>query len=99
MSATLLQVWSKYPGLIIIDYTLPACVNDNAQFYIDNGVPFVMGTTGGNRQELISSAQSAATYSVIAPQMGKQVAAFQAMMELMAQNYPGGWSPGCWCMV
>ena len=28
----------KYPGMIVVDYTLPAAVNANADFYVKHGV-------------------------------------------------------------
>ncbi|MFW5988992.1 MAG: dihydrodipicolinate reductase, partial [Desulfosudaceae bacterium] len=37
---------------ISIDYTHPSAVNDNCEFYCRQGLPFVMGTTGGHRDEL-----------------------------------------------
>ncbi|KAK9809179.1 hypothetical protein WJX72_010905 [[Myrmecia] bisecta] len=83
---------AEYPGLIIIDYTLPSAVNDNGAFYAKNQVPFVMGTTGGDREKLMQDVQAAGVYAVIAPQMGKQVVAFQAMMEMMADQFPGAFS-------
>ena len=46
---------------------------DNVEFYARNSVPFVVGTTGGDREKLLADAQSAGCYAVIAPQMGKQV--------------------------
>ena len=46
---------------------------DNARFYCHNGVPFVMGTTGGDREQLLADTQASGTYAVIAPNMGKQV--------------------------
>lgn len=46
---------------------------ENALFYGSNGVPFVMGTTGGDRQKLIADVEAAGVHAVIAPQMGKQV--------------------------
>jgi hypothetical protein len=51
---------------------LPA---DNALFYVENQIPFVMGTTGGDREKLIEDTTAAGSYAVIAPQMGKQVGA------------------------
>jgi len=48
-------------------------VADNAQFYSDNGVPFVMGTTGGDQDKVAAAAEAAGVYAVVAPQMGKQV--------------------------
>lgn len=46
---------------------------DNAKFYCQNQVPFVMGTTGGDRHQLVEDTINAGVYAVIAPQMGKQV--------------------------
>lgn len=46
---------------------------DNALFYGANLVPFVMGTTGGDREKLMADTRASGTYAVIAPQMGKQV--------------------------
>lgn len=45
----------------------------NAEFYCSRGLPFVMGTTGGDREKLIEDVLKSGVYSVIAPQMGKQV--------------------------
>lgn len=86
------RVQSEYPGVLIIDYTLPSAVNTNAQFYCSNGVPFVMGTTGGDREKLLADVAEAGVHAIIAPQMGKQVVAFQATMELMAQQFPGAFA-------
>lgn len=62
---------------------------DNAIFYCENQLPFVMGTTGGDREKLLEDAQKAGVYAVIAPNMGKQIVAFQTMMESMAEQFPG----------
>ncbi|KAF8063027.1 DAPB1 [Scenedesmus sp. PABB004] len=88
-AAALASIRKDHPNLIIVDYTTPYCVNDNAQFYAENGVPFVMGTTGGDPTKVAAAAEAAGVYAVVSPQMGKQVVAFQAMMELMATNFPG----------
>ena len=40
-------------NVMAIDYTHPSAVNGNALFYKENGLPFVMGTTGGDRDKLI----------------------------------------------
>jgi len=37
-----------------IDFTHPSAVNGNAEFYIANELPFIMGTTGGDRDKLMS---------------------------------------------
>merc|ERR1711907_27831 len=76
-------------GVICIDFTHPTAVNKNAEFYAALGLPFIMGTTGGDRDALMKVTQEAGIYAVIAPNMCKQIVAFQATMELMAQQFPG----------
>ncbi len=46
---------------------------DNAKFYADNGVSFVMGTTGGDAAVVKAAAEAGGVYAVVSPQMGKQV--------------------------
>jgi 4-hydroxy-tetrahydrodipicolinate reductase len=48
-----------------------------------------MGTTGGDRKQLLKTVQSSAIAAVIAPNMAKQIVGFQAMMEYAAENFPG----------
>jgi len=45
----------------------------NAKFYAENGVSFVMGTTGGDPAVVAAAAEAAGVYAVVSPQMGKQV--------------------------
>lgn len=61
-------------------------------FYVKHMTPFVMGTTGGDRHKLLETVQGAQLYAVIAPNMSKQIVAFQAMMEYMAKEFPGAYS-------
>jgi len=74
---------------ISVDYTHPSAVNDNASFYCENNLPFVMGTTGGDRMLLTDTVTGSSIAAVIAPNMGAQIVAFQAMMEYAAQTFPG----------
>lgn len=83
---------SQYPRLLMVDYTVPDVIHQQAATYIRNATPFVMGTTGGDRAKLLADVQAAGLYAVIAPQMGKQVVAFQATMEAMATSFPGAFS-------
>ena len=82
------EAMEKYPGMVVIDFTLPAAVNENAELYCAAGCPFVMGTTGGDRAKLMDDVASAGLYAVIAPQMGKQIVALQAGLETMAESFP-----------
>jgi len=74
---------------ITVDFTLPAAVNENAEFYCRHKLPFVMGTTGGDRALLEKTVRDSAISAVIAPNMAKQIVGFQAMMEYAAENFPG----------
>ena len=90
--AVLAKALSMYPNLVLVDYTLPASVNDNAEWYCAQGVPFVMGTTGGDRAALMDSVTRAGNYAVIAPQMGKQVSVASFLiphLNLIALHFPG----------
>ena len=78
----------KFPGFISIDFTHPSAVNSNAEFYVKHSLPFVMGTTGGNREKLEKSVLSGKIPAVIAPNMAKQIVGFQAMMEYAAKTFP-----------
>jgi 4-hydroxy-tetrahydrodipicolinate reductase len=76
-------------GLFIsVDFTHPTAVNANAEFYCRHQLPFVMGTTGGNRDQLIATVEKSATAAVIAPNMAKQIVGFQAMMAHAAEHFP-----------
>lgn len=74
---------------IAIDFTHPSAVNANAEFYAEHDIPFVMGTTGGDRNALEKTVTSSSISAVIAPNMAKQIVGFQAMMEYAADNFPG----------
>lgn len=90
--SVLASVLDKHPNLIVVDYTVPTAVNSNAELYCKVGVPFVMGTTGGDRELLYKTVNDSNNYAVISPQMGKQVVAFLAAMEIMAEQFPGAFS-------
>jgi len=83
------QILNEYPNLIAVDYTHPNAVNGNAEFYVKYKIPFVMGTTGGNREALMNLVKNANHPCVIAPNMAKQIVALQAMLEWTAKNFPG----------
>jgi 4-hydroxy-tetrahydrodipicolinate reductase len=79
---------------ITVDYTHPSAVNSNAEFYCKHGLNFVMGTTGGERGTIEKPGKLELTVmnsdicAVIAPNMAKQIVAFQAMMKYAADTFP-----------
>ena len=86
------QIKTQFASFIVpfiaIDYTHPMAVNSNALFYTQNRIPFVMGTTGGDREQLEQVVKNSSTPAVIAPNMAKQIVGFQAMMEYAANTFP-----------
>ena len=62
---------------------------ENARFYAENQQPFVMGTTGGDREKLIEDVKAAGVYAVVAPNMGKQVGAAEAPGAHVSQGSHG----------
>jgi 4-hydroxy-tetrahydrodipicolinate reductase len=83
------EITQKQGDFLSVDYTHPSAVNANAEFYCKYQLPFVMGTTGGDRNQLEETVRAASISAVIAPNMAKQIVGFQAMMEYAAQNFPG----------
>lgn len=79
-------------NVLAVDYTHPSAVNSNAAFYAENRLPFVMGTTGGDREKLVDDMNAAKHFSVIAPNMAKQIVALQKALDDLAENYPGSFA-------
>jgi len=86
--AALAELRRSHARFLSVDYTHPTAVNANAEFYCRHGLPFVMGTTGGDRKALEETVRRSDIAAVIAPNMAKQIVGFQAMMEFAAQSFP-----------
>jgi 4-hydroxy-tetrahydrodipicolinate reductase len=87
-----LKVSCGEKNVLAIDYTHPSAVNSNADFYVEQKLPFVMGTTGGDREKLMEGVNSAKHFAVIAPNMAKQIVAMQAALEDLAKKFPGSFA-------
>ncbi len=87
-----LKVSCGEKNVLAIDYTHPSAVNSNAEFYVEQKLPFVMGTTGGDREKLMEGVNSAKHFAVIAPNMAKQIVAMQAALEDLAKKFPGSFA-------
>ena len=83
------SVIDQHGAFISVDFTHPLAVNENSLFYCKNNLPFVMGTTGGNREMMELAVLNSSICAVIAPNMAKQIVGFQAMMEYAASTFPG----------
>ncbi len=82
-------VKAEWTDFISVDFTHPSAANDNADFYCAHDLPFVMGTTGGDREALRQTVRQSSNAAVIAPNMAKQIVGFQAMMAYAAETFPG----------
>jgi 4-hydroxy-tetrahydrodipicolinate reductase len=87
--AVIAELIQNQGNFISVDYTHPSAVNYNAQFYCRKGLPFVMGTTGGDRGQLEETVKQSTISAVIAPNMAKPIIGFTAMMEYAATHFPG----------
>ena len=76
-TALFLQLQKQYPLMIAVDYTVPDVIHDMVSMYLSNRIPFVMGTTGGDRERIAREVLASGVPAVIAPNMGKQIVAFQ----------------------
>jgi 4-hydroxy-tetrahydrodipicolinate reductase len=83
------EIMEREGPVISVDFSHPSAVNSNAEFYCNKGLPFVMGTTGGDRKLLEDTVRSSSIAAVIAPNMAKQIVGFQAMMEYAANTFAG----------
>jgi len=86
--AVITDIVNAYAPFIMIDFTHPSAVNSNAEFYCRHRLPFVMGTTGGDREKLAQTVGQSEISAVIAPNMAKQIVGFQAMMAHAAETFP-----------
>jgi len=82
------DIKKKHGQFLSVDFTHPSAVNSNAEFYCSAELPFVMGTTGGDRKKLAETVAASSIAAVIAPNMAKQIVGFQAMMAYAADTFP-----------
>jgi 4-hydroxy-tetrahydrodipicolinate reductase len=87
--AALSDLRRAHGRFLTVDYTHPSAVNANAEFYCRHELPFVMGTTGGDRRRLEETILASSIPAVVAPNMAKQIVGFQAMMDYAARTFPG----------
>ena len=93
IESILLNLKARY-NPIIVDYTCPDAVNSNAELYCKLGIPFVMGTTGGDREKLKQIVLDSGNTAVIAPNMGKQIVALMGEINDFSRQHESGLS-GC----
>jgi 4-hydroxy-tetrahydrodipicolinate reductase len=72
-----------------INFTHPSAIPQNVDFYAKMELPFVMGTTGGDLDYITKKVKESNLNAVVAPNMAKEIVAFQAMIEFAGSNFPG----------
>ena len=70
------------------NFTLPSAIIGCVSFYAVNQMPFVLGTTGGDFNHIKELVVDYGISAVIAPNMAREIVAFQMMMEKMAKSFP-----------
>ncbi len=73
---------------IAVDYTTPEAALGNARWYTQQGVPFVMGTTGYDMSEAHRLVAESEVSAVIAPNMGTPIVLLQAAGRWLAEQFP-----------
>jgi 4-hydroxy-tetrahydrodipicolinate reductase len=76
---------------VVVDATIPSGVNVNADFYCSNNLPFVMGTTGGDRNLLEERVRNSKVPAIISQNMAKQIVEFQEMVKEFSYEFEGKW--------
>ena len=79
----------QYHEVVAVDFSCPEAVNDNAQFYCTHHIPFIMGTTGGNRALLKATIERSDICAVVAPNMSIPIVMLMDMFAYAAERYPG----------
>ena len=73
---------------IIVDFAKDNLL-ERCQMYCELGIPFVMGSTGGDLIAIKSLVEQSQISAVIAPNMASPIVVIQSMLEHAAQNFPG----------
>lgn len=75
-------------GTIAVDYTTPEAALDNARWYAQQSVPFVMGTTGYDHAAARELVERSGIVAVIAPNMAPPIVLLQAAARWLAESFP-----------
>ncbi len=87
MQSILTNTKKDIGSFIAIDFTAPVAVIPNSTSYIKTGIPFLIGTTGGNRTLLEEMIRTSDIPAVVAPNMVSQIVMLAGMLKWAGQNY------------
>ena len=74
---------------LLVDYTLPSAVEKNVQYYCEQKIPFVMGTTGGDFAAIRKQVEESEMVAVVAPNMAIPIILIQAAARWLTETFPG----------
>lgn len=74
--------------VVIVDYTHASAIENNVQMYCAEGIPFVMGTTGGDEKWIKKIVRETTNCAIVGPNASAQIVVFQAMMTYVATTFP-----------
>ena len=73
---------------IIVDFAKGNLL-ERCQMYCKLGIPFIMGSTGGDLTAIKFLVEQSHISALIAPNMASPIVVLQSMLEYAAQNFPG----------
>ncbi len=79
---------------IDVDFTTPLSVKLNVDFYTERELPFLLGTTGGNKngcdeRYIAKKVAESKINAVVAPNFSKEIVAFLESIKYWARTFPG----------
>lgn len=76
-------------NVIVVDYSHPKGVDANVRFFVEQRLPFVLGTTGGDYGLFEKLVAESGLPCVIAPNMALPIVALTAMLRWGSEQFPG----------
>ncbi len=80
---------------VAIDFTEPAAVLSNVEWYCKKGIAFVLGTTGGDETQVRQKVSQSESLAVLAPNLASPILLIMEALDHLAGQFPGvfeGWS-------
>ncbi len=72
---------------LTVDFSHPSAVNDNANYYCESGMNFVMGTTGGDRPALEQRVRDSNICAVIDVNMAPEIVSLRELKQNYANTH------------
>jgi 4-hydroxy-tetrahydrodipicolinate reductase len=89
---TVVSAKNAYGPFLTADFTHPSAVEENVALYCKYGLPFVMGTTGGDQEAIRKLVEGSGNTAVVAPNMAMPIVALQAAFNYISKKFPGAFT-------